>query len=113
MPVPKYKIIFSKEVVEFLKLQNPKAVRKIASIIDYVAGGEMNKEFFKKLENSEIWEFRAQYMGIAYRLLAFWDTREQALIITTHGFIKKSQKTPKSEIEKAERKRKEYFSKNE
>lgn len=49
-------------------------------------------------------------MGIAYRLLAFWDTRENALIITTHGFIKKSQKTPKSEIEKAERKRKEYFS---
>lgn len=48
-------------------------------------------------------------MGIAYRLLAFWDTHEQALIITTHGFIKKTQKTPQKEIEKAERKRKEYF----
>lgn len=48
-------------------------------------------------------------MGIAYRLLAFWDTEEQALIITTHGFVKKTRKTPGKEIEKAERLRKEYF----
>lgn len=109
MNEPKYKVIISHEVVEFLKKQNPKAVKKIASVIDYVAGGDINKDFFKKLGDSEIWEFRAQFMGIAYRLLAFWDTREQALIITTHGFIKKSQKTPQKEIEKAERKRIEYF----
>ena len=100
----------SLEVVEFLKSQNPKATKKILSVIDYVAYGDMNKDFFKKLENTDIWEFRAQFMGIAYRLLAFWDTKEQALIITTHGFIKKTQKTPYKEIEKAERKRKEYFS---
>lgn len=109
MNEPKYKVILSKEVVKFLRSQNPKAVKKIASVIDYVAGGDMNTEFFKKLGDTEIWEFRTQFMGIAYRLLAFWDTREQALIITTHGFIKKTQKTPQNEIEKAERKRKEYF----
>ena len=109
MSEPKYKVILSKEVVEFLKNQSPKAVRKITTIIDYVAGGDMNQEFFKKLEGTDIWEFRTLFMGIAYRLLAFWDTREQALIITTHGFIKKTQKTPKKEIEKAERKRIEYF----
>ena len=105
----KYKVILSHEVVEFLRTLNVKAVKKITSVIDYVAGGDVNTEFFKKLENTEIWEFRTQFMGIAYRLLAFWDTREQALIIATHGFIKKTQKTPQKEIEKAERKRKEYF----
>lgn len=109
MSAYKYKVILSHEVIEFLRNQNPKATKKILSIIDYVAGGDINKEFFKKLENTDIWEFRAQFMGIAYRLLAFWDTHEQALIITTHGFIKKTQKTPQKEIEKAERKRKEYF----
>jgi len=106
---PKYKVILSKEVVEFLREQNPKAVKKILSIIDYVAGGDTNKDFFKKLDGTEIWEFRVQFAGIAYRMLAFWDTAEQAMIITTHGFIKKTQKTPQKEIDRAERKRKEYF----
>lgn len=105
----KYKVLLSKEVVEFMKYQPPKAVKKILSVIDYVSAGEMNRDFFKKLEGTEIWEFRTLFSGIQYRLLAFWDTREKALIITTHGFIKKTQKTPIKEIEKAERKRKEYF----
>ena len=109
MERPKYKVILSKEVVKFLRSLNPKAVKKIASVIDYVSGGDINTEFFKKLGDTDIWEFRIQFMGIAYRLLAFWDTREQALIITTNGFIKKTQKTPKNEIDKAERIRIQYF----
>ncbi|MCF8338884.1 MAG: type II toxin-antitoxin system RelE/ParE family toxin, partial [Bacteroidales bacterium] len=38
-----------------------------------------------------------------YRLLAFWDRSDHkdTLVIATHGFIKKSQKTPKSEIDRA------------
>ena len=40
----------------------PEAVSyKIYYNIKRVAGGERNKEFFKKLENSEIWEFRTLY----------------------------------------------------
>lgn len=39
-----------------------------------VEGGEIDKEIFKKLENSEIWEFRTLFSGICYRLFAFWDT---------------------------------------
>ena len=74
-----------------------------------VEGGEMDKELFKKLENSEIWEFRTLFNGICYRLFAFWDTEIEALIVATHGMVKKTQKTPKSEIEKAEKLRKEYF----
>ncbi len=69
----------------------------------------MDKELFKKLENSEIWEFRTLFNGICYRLFAFWDTEMEALVIATHGIVKKTQKTPKREIEKAEKSRKEYF----
>lgn len=71
--------------------------------------GERNKELFKKLENSEIWEFRTLYNKLAYRLFAFWDKEEETLIIATHGIIKKTQKTPLKEIIKAERLRLEYF----
>ncbi len=34
----------------------------------------MDKELFKKLGNSEIWELRILFNGICYRLFAFWDT---------------------------------------
>jgi phage-related protein len=42
-----------------------------------------------------------------YRVFSFFDKGK--LIILINGFQKKSQKTPKNEIEKAERIRKEYF----
>lgn len=69
----------------------------------------MDKELFKKLDNSDIWEFRTHYSGTAYRLLAFWDTDKDTLVIATHGFIKKTQKNPLKEIAKTEMIRKEYF----
>ena len=77
--------------------------------IKRVAGGERNKELFKKLENSEIWEFRTLYNKTAYHLFAFWDKDKDTLVIATHGIIKKTQKTPSKEIAKAETIRKEYF----
>jgi hypothetical protein len=65
----------------------------------------------KKL-NDEIWEFRTKYAGFQIRLLAFWDKRDnkKTLVISTHGFIKKMSKIPKSEIERAIRIRENYFS---
>lgn len=74
-----------------------------------VAAGERDKELFKKLENTEIWEFRTLYNKTAYRLFAFWDNDGETLIVTTHGIIKKTQKTPQKEISKAEKIREEYF----
>lgn len=44
-----------------------------------------------------------------YRLLAFWDNETGKLVVATHGFIKKTQKTPATEIAKAEQLRKKYF----
>lgn len=49
------------------------------------------------------------FNGTCYRLFAFWDTEIEALIVATHGIVKKTQKTPKREIEKAEKLMKEYF----
>ncbi len=68
----------------------------------------IDKELFKKL-NDDIWEFRTRYQGMTYRLLAFWDNDTGNLVVATHGFIKKTQKTPESEIARAEALRKEYL----
>ena len=108
MDVPKFKIVYSSEVISFLNGLNDKAKAKIMYNINkckYV----IDKTFFKKLEGSDIWEFRTLYNGVQYRIFAFWDTEEETLVLTTHGIVKKTQKTPSKEIAKAERIRKEYF----
>ena len=94
---------------EFVSSLPEKAQKKITYNLLKVEGGEVNKEIFKKLENSEIWEFRTLFNGTCYRLFAFWDTEIKALVVVTHGIVKKTQKTPKKEIKKAEALRKEYF----
>ena len=68
----------------------------------------IDPELFKKID-SEIWEFRTIYNGMAYRLLAFWDKKHNRLVIATHGFIKKTQKTPAKEIARAKEIMKEYY----
>lgn len=69
----------------------------------------VDKELFKKMTGTDIWEFRTLHRGISYRLLAFWDTDGETLVVATHGFAKKTQRTPRKEIDKAERIREEYF----
>lgn len=103
------KVILMKEASAFIEKQPLKAQQKIYYNIFKVEEGVMEVEIFKKLENTEIWEFRTLYNGVCYRLLAFWDTDEDTLIIATHGIIKKTQKTPAKEIAKAENIRSEYF----
>lgn len=97
-----FKLVLTDEAQNFIE-SLPEAVSyKIYYNIKRVAGGERNKELFKKLENSEIWEFRTLYNKTAYRLFAFWDKDKETLVIATHGIIKKTQKTPSKEIAKAE-----------
>lgn len=69
-----------------------------------------DNELFKKL-NDTIWEFRTLYNSKTYRLFAFWDKskKNDTVVISTHGILKKTQKTPTKEIEKAENIREEYF----
>ena len=66
-----FRLVLTDEAQDFIE-SLPEAVSyKIYYNIKRVAGGERNKELFKKLENSEIWEFRTLYNKTAYRLFAF------------------------------------------
>lgn len=101
-------IIYLREAINFLKSLPSKDSDKVAYNIDMVKAGNRDSRLFKKL-NENIWEFRTDYNGKAYRLLSFWDKRKNALVVATHGFSKKTQKTPQKEIAKAEKIREEYF----
>jgi phage-related protein len=105
----RFKVIMSSEADAFLDTLRQNIKDKIVYNVDKVANGYMDKDLFKKLDGTDIWEFRTLYKGIQYRLLAFWDTDAETLVIATHGFVKKTQKTPSKEINKAEAIRKLYF----
>lgn len=104
----KFEVIYSEEVIEFLNNLPAKAKAKVMFNVTR-ASYSLDPKFFKKLEGTDIWEFRTLFNSIQYRLLAFWDKDENTMVITTHGFIKKTQKTPQQEIKKANDIRTEYF----
>ncbi len=105
----RFEVVYLKDANEFLSFLAPKPRQKIYRNID-LSKLRNDPALLKKLTD-EIWEFRTEYEGIQYRLLAFWDRTEatQTLVIATHGFVKKQDKVPKNEIEKAERIRLRYF----
>lgn len=110
METKKLKILLLDEAKLFIRnIPDEKARQKIIYNMLKVENGERNQDLFKKLENSDIWEFRTLFNGNSYRLFAFWDNMTGSLIVATHGLHKKTQKTPQGEITKAETIRKEYF----
>ena len=105
----KLRVLFMDEALSFVRSLPLKVQQKITYNYKKIEQGVMDKELFKKLENSDIWELRTLFNGSCYRLFSFWDTETETLVIATHGIVKKSQKTPPKEIIKAEEIRKKYF----
>ncbi len=100
---------FMEEANDFLAKLDHKTIRKIIFNID-LAEQTNDPRLFKKLQN-DIWEFRTKSIGKQIRLLAFWDKSDnkKTLVIATHGFIKKVDKMPSNEIERAIRLRNKYY----
>jgi len=100
---------FLEEADKFIAGLDPKAARKVFYNID-LAEQTNNQELFKKLQK-DIWEFRTRFAGKQIRLLAFWDKTnyQETLVFATHGFIKKVDKVPANEIERAINIRIKYF----
>lgn len=105
---PKFGVLYSEEVIRFLNTLPEKAKAKVMFNVGK-ARYNQDPKLFKKLVGTDIWEFRTLYNGIQYRLLSFWDADINSYVITTHGFIKKTQKTPQNEIDRAESIRDEYY----
>jgi len=94
------------EFVKEMGRKHPNELSKLARLWSDTAesGPPRNKEKFRKLDGSDdIWEFKTTKI----RLLCFRD--EGSFIICTHGFVKKTQSTPKKEIKLAETEKKKYL----
>ncbi len=105
----KFTTIFLEEAFTFLQSIDDKTREKIIYNIDK-SSVVNDPKLFKKLKG-EIWEFRTNFNQKQYRLLAFWDKedKQETLVVATHGIVKKTQKMPEKEMDKAERIRQQYF----
>lgn len=104
----RFEIEYLTDATKFIRSINRKASAKLLYNISK-AQLVNDVEVFKKLKNTKIWEFRAKYEDLQYRLFAFWDKRKNTFVVCTHGIIKKTKKTPQKEIDKAEQIRKKYL----
>ena len=87
--------------------------KEVQDKIDYVIGlvrtlQMIPERFFKHLEGTDgIFEMRIKVGSDIYRIFCFFDQGQ--LIILLNGFQKKKDKTPRQEIIRAERFKKEYY----
>jgi phage-related protein len=105
----KFNVEFLEPVIEFLERLDSKSREKVLYNI-WKSRSVNDAELFKKLKG-EIWEFRTLHNKQYIRLFAFWDKsdKKDTIVISTNGLLKKTEKTPNTEIEKAEALRIKYF----
>ena len=101
-----------KPVEDFLDSLSDKMRAKMLLSIRIVRekGCQTRMPYSEELEDG-IFELRAKVGSDISRVLYFFVVGRK--IILTNGFIKKTQKTPKSEIELAKKYRADYFSREE
>ena len=106
----KRELLFFKNYFEdFYKIQPEKVKKKIIWTLKVIEELDLIPEtYFKHLKNTtELYEIRIRVGNNIYRIFCFFDLDN--LVVIGHGFQKKTQKTPKQQIERAEQIKKEYY----
>jgi len=102
-------IAYKNYFVDFLTKQPIKVQNKIFKIIEAIETLErIPTTYLKHIEETNgLYEARIQLGSDIWRVFCFFDKGK--LVILLNGFQKKTQKTPKNEIEKAIILMKEYY----
>jgi len=104
-------IIFYKSYFDdFFKEQKQKVKDKIIWTFDLIEElRRVPETYLKHLENTDgLYEIRVQRGSDIFRIFCFFNQGQ--LVVLANGFQKKTQKTPKKEIEKAIKIKEEYES---
>lgn len=93
----------------FFAQQTQKVRDKIIKILDIVENIErIPTTYLKYVEGTDgLFEIRVQLANDIFRVSCFFDGNK--LVILLSGFRKKTQKTPRNEIKRAEALKKEYY----
>ena len=100
---------FKDYYLDFYKTLKPEVKKKFNWTLQLIAlVDKIPEKYFKHISGSTgIYEIRVEVGNDIYRVFSFFDKGE--LVILVNGFQKKTQKTPRNEIELAEKLKKEYF----
>ena len=85
----KLRVVLMDEALTFVRSLPLKVQQKITYNFKKTELGVMDKELFKKLENSEIWELRTLFNGNCYRLFG---TLRKKLWLLPHMVLSRSRK---------------------
>ncbi len=97
---------YKKYFWEFYNSLKQNVKDKVDYVLQIVISAErIPAKFFKHLEDG-IYEIRVEAGSYSYRIFSFFDDKK--LVILLHVFQKKTQKTPRKEIEKAKKIRRDY-----
>ena len=102
-------VIFYKDYFsEFFEKQRAKVKEKIIWTFDLIEEIQKIPEpYLKHIENTDgLFEIRVQQGSDIFRIFCFFD--QGKLVVMANAFQKKTQKTPKQEIEKALKIKEEY-----
>jgi len=102
-------IIFYKDYFqEFFEKQRDKVKDKIIWTLNLIEDLQRVPEsYLKHIENTDgLFEIRVQQGSDIFRIFCFFDQGQ--LVVLTNGFQKKTQKTPKQEIDKALKIKQDY-----
>ena len=104
-----YKTVDGKcPVTDFIDSQPAKVAQKIVWVLKVIQELEkIPKTYFKKIINTDFYEVRIEISGNIYRLLGFFHNGN--IVILTNGFQKKTQKTPKNELDICEERMKDFI----
>jgi len=102
-------IAYKDYFIKFYRSQDKKTQEKIEYVLDLVRfERQVPIKFFKYLESSDgIYEVKVITTFKSIRILCFMDKGD--LVVLTNCFLKKTEKTPRKEIDLAERLKKEYL----
>ena len=102
-------IFYGKYFLDFYAEQPIKVQEKIEYVFKLIkVVDRVPEKFLKHLEGTDgLYEIRIENGGNIYRIFCCFDKGN--IVVLFNAFQKKSQKTPKQEIELAEKLKKEYF----
>jgi phage-related protein len=100
---------YKKYFEEFYYHQEDKVKKKILWTLKVIEELEqIPDKYVKFIQNSSgIYEIRVQVGNNIFRIFCFFDIDN--LVVIGHGFQKKTQKTPRQEIKKAEKIKTDYY----
>ncbi len=102
-------IFFENHFIEFYQMQDQKVKDKIQYVFELIRQvDQVPEKFLKHLTGTNgLYEIRIDYQSNIFRIFCCFD--QGKLVVLFNGFQKKTQKTLRKEVDKAEKLMQDYF----